>query len=158
MPSDLVYPGLYRQLRGPRGNGTAKLEFSSQAGLSDKAKHLYEISKAPRESWPFLVERLIAKGWSVNDTGSQVEKVRKFDIPAEHAYWLPYTAVVETYLRGDRLNPAAVAKLITTAEGVFAYIDSEGTPEDHEAFTAWLRNRAGKESWDVKSIGRWHRH
>lgn len=124
--------------------------------ISDKAKHLYEISKAPRESWPFFVDRLLAKGWSVSDTGSQVDRVRKFDIPAEHAYWLPKAAVIEAYLRSDRLNPAAVAKLISTAEGVFDYIDSEGTDEDWDAFTAWLRGNSGGDSWDARKIGRYH--
>jgi site-specific DNA-methyltransferase (adenine-specific) len=121
-----------------------------------KSEHLYEISKAPREAWPFLVDRLVAKGWSVADIGSQVEKVRKFDIPAEHAYWLPYAAVVEAYLRADRLNPAAVARLVSTAEGVFSYIDSDGTGEDWQAFADWLCDHAGKESWDAKSINRYH--
>jgi site-specific DNA-methyltransferase (adenine-specific) len=124
--------------------------------ISGKAKHLYEISKAPRGAWPFLVDRLAARGWSVTDTGSQVDKVRKFNIPAGHAYWLPYAAVVETYLRSDRLNPAAVAKLISTAEGVFSYIDGEGIDEDRASFTAWLRDHAGKEAWDARSINRYH--
>jgi ParB-like chromosome segregation protein Spo0J len=125
-------------------------------GLTDKAKHFYEISKSPRESWPFLVDRLLNKGWTVAETGSQVERVRKFEIPVEYADWLPYAAVVEAYLRSDRLNPAAVAKLIATAEDVFAYINSDGTCDDHAAFTAWLHEHAGKESWDAKSLGRYH--
>lgn len=124
--------------------------------IGDKAKHLYEISKAPRDSWPLLVGRLIAKGWSVADTASQVDKVRKFSIPAKHAYWLPFGSVIEAYLRADRLNPAAVTKLISTVEGVLAYIGSDGTPEDYASFTEWLRDHAGKESWDVRAINRWH--
>lgn len=124
--------------------------------VADKAKHLYEISKAPRNSWPLLVDRLVTRGWSVNDTGSQVDRVRKFDIPAEYADWLPYAAVVEAYLRSDRLNPAAIAKLISTAEDVFAYINSDGTCDDHAAFTGWLRDHSGRESWDAKNIGRYH--
>lgn len=135
---------------------TSKLEFRSLTDLSDKAKHLYEISKSPRDSWSLLVDRLLTKGWSVSDTGTQVDKVRKFEIPAEHAEWLPYAAVIEAYLRSDRLNPAAVAKLISTADGVLAYIDSEGTVEDRAAFGTWLRDHAGKEAWDAKNIGRYH--
>lgn len=126
------------------------------AGLMDKAKHLYEISKAPREAWPLLADRLLAKDWTVTETAGKVAKVREFGIPAEHAGWLPYAAVVEAYLRADRLNPAAVAKLISTAERVLAYIDQEGTSEDQETFHAWLRDHAGKESWDAKNIGRYH--
>jgi site-specific DNA-methyltransferase (adenine-specific) len=130
-------------------------EFSP-ADLLDKAKHLYEISKAPRESWMLLVDRLLAKRWSVSDTIGQADKVRKFSIPPEHTRWLPFGAVVEAYLRSDRLNPAAVAKLIATAEGVLAYIAQEGTGEDREAFTAWLQDNAGNDSWDARRIGRYH--
>jgi ParB-like chromosome segregation protein Spo0J len=134
----------------------ARVYSSKLSDLSDKAKHLYEISRAPRESWSFLVDRLVTKGWTVADAGSQVEKVRKFEIPSEHAYWLPYAAIVEAYLRSDRLNPAAVAKLIATAERVLAYAGQEGTEEDGAAFRAWLRDGTGKDSWDVQKIGRYH--
>lgn len=129
---------------------------SWKAELGDKAYHLYEISKAPHEAWPILVERLASKGWSVNDTGSQVEKIRKFHIPDEHSYWLPRAAVIETYLRSDRLNPAAVAKLISTADGVLDYIDREGSDGDWETFQVWLRDNSGGDSWDAKKIGRYH--
>jgi len=124
--------------------------------LGDKAYHLYEISKAPRDVWSLLVDRLVAKGWSVSDTGSQVDKVRKFTIPPEHAYWLPYAAVVEVYLHSDRLNPAAVAKLVSFADNVFSYIDNEGTDKDREKFKLWLSDHAGKEAWDAKNISRYH--
>ena len=76
--------------------------------LSEKAKHLYEISRSPRQAWPLLTGRLLAKGWTVAETSSTVEKVRKFDIPAEHAEWLPYAAVVEA-CRGARTAPVVKA-------------------------------------------------
>lgn len=79
---------------------------------SDPYRHLLEITRASSAIQPMLVERFVSKGWTVAEAASQVDKVRKFDIPAEHSFWLPYTAIVETYLRSDRLNPAAVAKLI----------------------------------------------
>ena len=142
-----------RQLR----KGAEVLSNSGwKAGLADKAKHLYEISKASASVQQLLVERLLAKDWTVAETASQVEKVRKFDIPVDHADWLPLFAVVEAYLRSDRLNPAAVAKLISTAERVLGYIDQEGTGEDWELFRAWLKENAGRDSWDTRKIGRYH--
>jgi len=132
-----------------------KLEFSI-SDLSDKAKHLYEISKAPSETWLFLVERLLTKGWSVADTASVVEKIRRFEIPAEHADWLPLADVVETYLRSDRLTPAAVAKLISAADGVLTYIDRDGTDQDREAFRAWLKENAAGDAWNARRISDYH--
>jgi hypothetical protein len=135
---------------------TAKLEFSSAVNLADKAKHLYEISKAPKSVWTILVERLLSRGWSVADTGREIEKIRKFEIPDEHAYWLPFDAVAEAYVRADRLNPAAVAKLISAAEGVFAYIERDGTDEDREAFRAWLAENSGGNAWNARKISDYH--
>lgn len=51
--------------------------------IADRVSHLYEISKAPRESWPLLVERLISKDWTVADTSHEVDQLRKFSVPAE---------------------------------------------------------------------------
>lgn len=132
-----------------------KLEFNV-FDLGDKAKHLYEISKAPEGVWAILVERLLSRGWSVADTGREIEKIRKFEIPDEHAYWLPFAAVAEAYIRSDRLNPAAVAKLISTAEGVFEYIDRDGTDEDREAFRSWLTENSGGDSWNLRRISDYH--
>jgi site-specific DNA-methyltransferase (adenine-specific) len=131
-------------------------ECGSTHTFLGKSEHLYEISKAPRAAWSLLAERLTARGWTVAETLSQVEKIRKFSIPPEHSYWLSLDAVIEAYLRSDRLNPAAVAKLVATAEGVLAYISQEGTDEDREAFAMWLRDNAGKDSWDARKIGRYH--
>ena len=57
-------------------------EFS-QLNLSDlltKAMHLYEISRAPRDSWPRLVDAML-NGWSAADTSARVGELSKFDIP-----------------------------------------------------------------------------
>lgn len=134
----------------------SRVYSSKLIDLEDKSKHLYEISKAPRELWSLLVERLLSRGWSVADTGREIDKIRKFEIPDEHAYWLPYGAVVEAYIRSDRLNPAAVAKLISTAEGVFAYIERDGTDEDREAFRLWLKDNSGGDAWNARKISDYH--
>lgn len=42
---------------------------------SDKPRHLYEISKAAREHWHTLVEKLIANGWTVQQTADAVRKI-----------------------------------------------------------------------------------
>ena len=36
--------------------------------LNEKTKHLYEISKAPQDTWQILADLLIKCDWSVKDT------------------------------------------------------------------------------------------
>lgn len=124
--------------------------------IGDKAKHLYEISKAPRSTWPILVERLVERGWSVKETAVQVDKIRRFEIPDEHAFWLPFEQVAAAYLRNDRLNPAAVAKLVSAADAVLEYIARDGTEDDAEAFRKWLEAGIGGDSWNLRSISDYH--
>jgi ParB-like chromosome segregation protein Spo0J len=57
--------------------------------VADKAKHLYEISRALPETWPVLVESLVKRGWTVADAQHHVQQIKAFDIPAEWAFWLP---------------------------------------------------------------------
>lgn len=122
----------------------------------DPYSHLLEIAKSPHAIQALLIDRLIARDWTVANCASEVGKIRKFEIPNEHAYWLPYGAIVEAYVRSDRLNPAAVAKLISTAEGVFAYIERDGTDEDHEAFRSWLKDNSGGDAWNARKISDYH--
>lgn len=124
--------------------------------VRDKPYHLYEISKAPSEVWKSLVAQLLKKGWSVADTKGTVEKVRKFDIPAEHSEWLPLTNVVERFLASDKPSPAAVDQLLSTVDGILAAIERDGTEEDKNVFLAWLTNNRGKDSWDRRKISDYH--
>lgn len=57
--------------------------------LAERARHLDEVSKSNRPLWPLLVGQLLKKSWTVADTKSAVDKVRQFEIPDEHAEWLP---------------------------------------------------------------------
>lgn len=134
----------------------AKLKFSSAGDLADKAKHLYEISKAPREVWSVLVGRLLHHGWSVKDTAGQVDKIRKFDVPGEHADWLPLEDLTARFLMSGKPSPAAVEQLITTVNGIASAIERDGTDEDAEAFRAWLTENRGKDSWDRRKISDYH--
>lgn len=129
---------------------------NSSLEVSDKAKHLYEISKAPRAAWPLLVERLVAKGWTVADTSREVEQIRKFNVPDEWAEWLPLADLVSAHLRTGKPSAAAVEQLISTVEGIFAAIERDGTTEDADAFRAWLAEHRGKESWDRRQISGYH--
>src|SRR5690606_42084079 len=61
--------------------------------VRDKARHLYEISKAPREAWPALVAALVDHEWTVADTRRQVPAVARYQIPEHHADWLPLAEI-----------------------------------------------------------------
>jgi ParB-like chromosome segregation protein Spo0J len=43
--------------------------------VADKHRHLYEVSKAPRENWTQLVEKLVANSWTVQQTADAVRKI-----------------------------------------------------------------------------------
>ena len=126
--------------------------------VRSKPTHLYEISKAPRETWPALVAKLVRSGWTVADTASEVKTVQQFVIPERHDDWLSLQEVVAKYLSSGKPKPAAVHQLITTAEGVLAAInDNEwATDDDREGFTEWLNANAGGEAWDRKAINDRH--
>jgi hypothetical protein len=42
---------------------------------TDKHRALYEVSKAPRENWTQLVEKLVANSWTVQQTADAVRKI-----------------------------------------------------------------------------------
>lgn len=123
---------------------------------ADKARHLYEISKAPRETWPALVDSLVKRGWTVADTKATVDKVRQFDIPAEHAEWLPLVDITDRFLSSGKPSPAAIAQLVSTVDGIAAAIDRDGTEKDAATFRDWLTENRGKDSWDRRKISDYH--
>lgn len=124
--------------------------------LGERAKHLYEISKAPRSVWSLLVDSLIKRGWSVADTKATADKIRAFTIPGEHADWLPLTDVAARFLSSGKPSPAAIDQLVSTVDGIEAAIERDGTEEDAEAFRAWLVENRGKDSWDRRKISDYH--
>lgn len=134
----------------------AETSKTSWRFFEDKPSHLYEISKADRTLWPLLVEYLIKRAWTVADTKSAVDKVRQFDIPNEHAEWLPLPEVVAAFLANDRFNPAAVTRLIKGADAVFELIDADGAEQDGDDFWDWLTDGRGGTSWKHQEISAYH--
>jgi hypothetical protein len=67
--------------------------------------HFYEISKAPRETWPALVDALVKRGWTVADAQHHVQQIKAFDIPAEWAFWLPIQEIVAAHLGTREFSP-----------------------------------------------------
>jgi len=129
------------------------------SAVSEMYRHLYEISKAPEVARPFLVERLAAKGWTVAETASQVEKIRAFKISDLDADWLSLAKVTERFLASGKPSPAAVEQLAAAAYTVYKAITDRGDDDAHadeDAFHAWLVEHAGRESWDRKEIGNYH--
>lgn len=48
--------------------------FTQGNRIESKTKHFYEISRAPQEHWPLLVQRLLAEDWTVETTHAAVEE------------------------------------------------------------------------------------
>lgn len=124
--------------------------------VADRTRHLYEVSRAPRSAWPTLVQRMVDKGWTVAETKSAVDKIRQFEIPNEHAAWLPLDTVIAAYLKNDRFNPATVTRLIKAVEAIDTLIADEGTDQDAEDFDKWLTGGTGADAWDHRKISDYH--
>lgn len=121
--------------------------------LVEKAKHLYEISKAPRPLWPMLVGLMLDRGWTVADTQHYVSTVREFDIPERWSWWLPLSAVVERFLLTREFSPATVTKMVKAADQVVEWIDANAHEPDgaHGEFRAWLIDK-GPDAWAPREI------
>lgn len=122
--------------------------------VADKAKHLYEISRALPETWPVLVESLVKRGWTVADAQHHVQQIKAFDIPAEWAFWLPLRDVITAHLDTREFSPRTVAKLIAAAEQTTAWIDSNAASPDtaRAEFHTWLETNKGGKSWEPRAV------
>lgn len=127
---------------------------NSSLEVADRAKHLYEISKAPRETWSALLAALVKRGWTVADAQHHVQQIKAFDIPDEWAFWLPLQDVVAAHLDTREFSPRTVVKLIAAAEQTVAWIQSNATDPAaaHTEFTAWLRSNKGNRSWEPRAV------
>jgi site-specific DNA-methyltransferase (adenine-specific) len=127
-------------------------------GLLDKSKHLYEISKAPREVWELLVDELI--DLSVEDVKYWVSIVRDFNISEKWKdIFLPYIEVISHFIATKEFSPTTVSKLISAVELVEDLIGFyEIDVDTHmDTFYTWLRaNQAGL-AWDIREIHRYRR-
>lgn len=102
----------------------AETDNSSCRFLLDKAKHLFEVSRAQREAWPVLVGALVDRNWTVADTRDRVEEVRRFEVPREHQDWLPPVDVIDTYVWDGRPTSRAVNHLVSTANAYLITLPS----------------------------------
>ena len=102
------------------------------------ADHLYEVSRAPRELWPVLTERLAQRGWTVADTKrhvtSTVETVEA--VPEEWRDVWPLEDVAHRHLT-DELSPRSMTKIIATATDAADWVD---------------RGTIAERRWDARAI------
>jgi ParB/RepB/Spo0J family partition protein len=110
----------------------AALRKTSNEVPVDQPNHLYEISKAPHETWPALVKALVDKGWSVKDTAKQVDTVKKFAIPLRWWDWFPLGEIAARHLAGEGFSPSTIAGVMAAADRVLRWIKDE-VPADDQA-------------------------
>lgn len=129
------------------------VDLSQRFALVDRAKHLYEISKAPRAAWPVLIEHALAHEWTVADANHHVQRVRQFEIPDEWHWWLDPTAVTKRYLDTKEFAPKTVERLIAAATQVHEWIDGNATDVKtaRESFRTWL-GELGESGWQPRLI------
>lgn len=134
----------------------ASVYSSKPDGLDEKAKHLYEVSRAPRAAWSALVGQLVKHGWTVADVKRKVDELKRFEVPDHHAAWLPLAEVVAAYLADGRPTSTAVERLISTADGILDHIDRDGEDDDRGQFADWLTVNSGADSWDHRKLADYH--
>lgn len=150
----LGHSGEYvRQLRAG-AEVLAETPNSSWGFIADKAKHLYEISKAPRAVWRVLVEALVGGSWTVADASHHVQQIRQFDIPAEWSTWLPLDKVITRHLDTHEFSPRTVAKLVSAARQTVDWIEGNANDPKRalDEFTAWLEAGSGGVSWQPRAV------
>jgi hypothetical protein len=144
------------QLRSAADVLSALPNSSLEVELADKAKQLYEVSKAPREAWPTLVESLVTGGWTVADASHHVGNVRAFEIPENERHWLPLDAVMRRHLDTREFSAKTVARLLTAANQTREWIATNGDEPMAAAFEQWLRDNTEGESWQPRAIAGYH--
>lgn len=132
----------------------ADLYSSKEYDLKEKAKHLYEVSRAPRETWSVLVDSLAKHGWTVADTQHHVQQIKAFDIPQRWAFWLPLDEVVAAHLDTREFSPRTVHRLIAAAEQTEAWIGTNANDPDtaRAEFWSWLKANKGGKSWQPRAV------
>jgi ParB-like chromosome segregation protein Spo0J len=141
------------QLRSAASVYCALLNSSLEVG-ADQAKHLYEISKAPKPTWPALASALVNRGWSVDETASMVRTIKDFDIPEQHSGWMATDDVIARFLGEPRFDAGKVKKIIAAADSAAEWIEQNATDDDAQEFRNWLV-RQQQEAWDARKIDGW---
>lgn len=110
----------------------------SLSDLTDKAKHLYEISRADESLWPLLVRHMLDGGWSAADAEYHVKRIAEFQIPEQWRFWLPLELAARRLLETGEFSPKTVARLIAAAQQTVEWITDNGDDDLMAEFHAWL--------------------
>ncbi|MGH3493909.1 MAG: ParB N-terminal domain-containing protein, partial [Sciscionella sp.] len=151
--------GLTSQYIGQLRNAAEVLSQTRNSGFEfdwlDKAKHLYEISKAPRPCRSVLVYHLARAGWTVEQTAAHVAKVKALASALDRKDvedWLPLTEVVRHHLVTHEFSPRTVERLLTVAEETLGWIERNATPREAHEFRRWLVANAGGQAWQPREL------
>jgi site-specific DNA-methyltransferase (adenine-specific) len=117
--------------------------------FDDKFKHLYQISKAHQSLWPMLVDEMLTKEWSKDDTIHWITKIREFKIDDAWADVFPLKDVVAKFLHGKEFAPQTLKKIINQCQAIIDLINDFDV--DREQYTQEFRTFAG-ENWDYRKI------
>ncbi len=84
--------------------------------IQEKPSHLYEISKAPQQSWQSLVNSLIDAEWSVKETQAAVDRVKSFEL----LEWM--TLDTDDLYKSVALNPSYAKQVKQAITAINAYL------------------------------------
>lgn len=134
--------------------------LDKKSKLLEKTNHLREIHAANPDCWKILVDLLLSKGWTVQDTRKKVKRANEFEVPSHwQMVFLPLSQVVYRSLSTDEFSPKTVNKLIEAVEAIESRISTYKTNINQFLweFRVWLIAHTGADSWDFRKIEQYGR-
>lgn len=128
--------------------------------LLSKTQNLKHIHSADKNCWKTLVELMLSKEWTVQETAKKVKRANEFEIPIHwQLVFLPLSQIVYRSLDTDDFSPKTVNKLIEAVEAIESRISTYKTrvAEFLWEFRVWLTAHSGADSWDFRKIEQYGR-
>lgn len=132
-------------------------QLNSLEPLLGKTEHLAAIFSLPESTWPAMVELLVDRGWSVNDTKERVKRVSEAiaAVPdGQHEHWLDRAEIARRVATSLDFTATSVGKLVNQFERLrLAIADSKYlNDEDLEKFTSWAATMDRAETWNARKV------
>jgi hypothetical protein len=119
---------------------------SAQAlGLLDSMKSLSIIHRAPESDWRDLVDRMLAGGWTKEQTERYIEVIKSLSVPDDLSEIFPRPVLISRFFETHEFSKAtleAIIRLVRATEDTLrssAQVDVEAMIIE---FRSWLKERA----------------
>jgi hypothetical protein len=133
----------------------AQLYEKFRVVLKSQTTNCFEIGVLDESLWPVMMELLLSKEWTREDTRKKVKRASEFEIPPNwQMVFLPLSQVVYRSLDTDEFSPKTVSKLIEAVEAIESRIATYKTNVNQFVweFRIWLTAHTGaiRQRWRIK--------